>query len=89
MLSVRSCRTIWPRPAPRARRIPISFVRVAPRARKKIRDIGAGDQMDEKDRAHDEQREHLEILHHLLAERVHVHARAAVRLRILGREPRR
>ena len=57
MLSMTSWRTRRPRVAPMALRMANSRWRAAPRASKKVRDIGAGDQQDQRD--HGE--EHVEL----------------------------
>ena len=49
-LSVSSCRTIWPRPAPSAVRIVISRPRSAARAEQQAHDVRAGDAQHERDR---------------------------------------
>ena len=50
-LSVRSCRTMRPRPAPSAVRTASSAARAAPAREQKVRDIAACDEQDESDRA--------------------------------------
>src|SRR5436190_11894695 len=53
-----------------------------------IRNVGTGDEMHEKHRAHDQEREGLEVANHFFAKWRHVHAYSGIRLRILyGNSP--
>ena len=80
-------RTICPRLAPSAQRIG-DFLRARGGARQKqIGDVRAGDEMDENDRAHDEQRERLGVPRPFLRAKSFTRIlHAGVRRRMLGRE---